>query len=147
MALRNGDESPSVVGVPLITPVVAFSDNPAGKTPLNTCQAVTGPLEKSGACEKATPTFPVKLWPGVITGPPLAIEIVAEVAELVPPAPEAEMLIVKVPLAVGVPVMTPFVFVKPEGNPVTVTDVTGAFSTSSNNMVPLKAAPTVPEKV
>lgn len=133
VALNDGDAVPSAVGVPVIAPVAGLSDKPEGSVPLETAQDVTGPFVKTGVCEKATPTFPVKDWPVVIAGAPPEIEIVAEPV-LVPPVPVAVMAIVKVPLVVGVPAMVPFELVSPEGSPVTLTEVTGAFSMSSNAM-------------
>jgi hypothetical protein len=51
-------------GVPEINPVEELIDNPDGK-PVADHELIV-PVE-AGVLEKPTPTFPVKVWPAVIT--------------------------------------------------------------------------------
>ena len=71
------------------------------------------------------------------------------VAELVPPGPVAVTEAVKMPAAVGVPLISPVLasIERPAGRPVAVHDVAGRFVESVKAGVWLNAVPTVPANV
>ena len=150
VAAKLAVNEPFAVGVPVIAPVVALSDSPAGN-PV-TLQDVAVRFTSSsrvGVCENATPTFPVKLCPATMIGGPTAIEIVAVVASLVPPGPVAVSEIVVLPLSCGVPVIAPVVVfsVAQLGNPVAAQLVTGRFVLLVSENVLLNATPKAPKAV
>jgi hypothetical protein len=149
-AVRLAVNAPFVVGVPVIAPVLALSDNPAGSpVAVHDVAGRSSASSRVGACVNATPTLPVKLCPAVILGAPIAIEIVAVVAALVPPGPAAVSVIVALPLSCGVPVIAPVVAfsVAQLGSPVAAQLVAGRFVLSVREKVLLKAVPTTPEAV
>ena len=100
---------PFVVGVPVIAPVVALSDNPAGKPvavhPLLARALV--PMVTVFAIVAATPLFRVLLNGAVvIVGPEFTTKVSSFVA--ISPSTSTNLTVkVKVPVAVGLPVISP----------------------------------------
>jgi hypothetical protein len=94
------------VGVPLSRPVDAFNVNPVGSVPLVTAQAIAGLPEAANICAYALP-----VWPDgngetvVITGAELTLRLIC--LDAVPKALVARTVRVLVPVAVGVPLMSP----------------------------------------
>lgn len=83
VARRSGAEVTMAVGVPVIAPVVAFRESPAGNVPEAMAHEVAGRVPASvsaGVCENATPTVPVKDWPAVIVGGKMAAMVMVPVA-------------------------------------------------------------------
>lgn len=65
VAVREGEDDPAVVGVPVMAPVEVLMESPAG-SPV-ALQLVIVPVAE-GVKEKACPTVPLADWPGVIEG-------------------------------------------------------------------------------
>jgi hypothetical protein len=159
VAVKLAVNEPFAVGVPVIAPVVVFSDSPAGSpvTPQDVAGRSSASLRVGVAEVNATPTLPAKLCPATMIGGPTAIDIVAVVAALVPPGPVAVSEIVVLPLSCGVPVISPVVVlsVAQLGKLVAAQLVTGRSGSGirlnppqpvSENVL-LNAVPTVPEAV
>jgi len=150
VARRSGAEVPMAVGVPVMAPVVALRESPAGNAPLAMAHEVAGrvlALVSAGVCENATPTLPVKDWPAVIVGGKTAAMVMVPVAwALVPPIPVAVKVMLPVNGSRGVPVIRPTDALKVahDGSAVHVHDVAGRLTESSNEAAPTKAEPTNP---
>lgn len=97
---------PAAVGVPLITPVVAFTASPAG-SPF--AEKVTGVLVPVMVYENGVPTTPLAVVGLVMTGAAAAIEKPTANGALVPLAFVAVTEMLKLPAAVGVPDKMPVV--------------------------------------
>jgi hypothetical protein len=140
---------PIAVGEPVMAPVEELIDNPAGRAVA--AHAVAGRSRASSSAifaENASPTLPVNVCPAVMSGTPMAMEIVA-VSVSVPPGPVAVMVIVVLPLSCGVPVIWPLLEVMEaqDGSPVADHDVTGRFVESVSENVLENASPTLPAPV
>ena len=150
VARRSGAEVTMAVGVPVMAPVVALRESPAGNAPLAMAHEVAGrvlALVSAGVCENATPTLPVKDWPGVIVGGKTAAMVMVPVAwALVPPIPVAVKVMLPVNGSRGVPVIRPADALKVahDGSAVHVHEVAGRLTESSNEARPIKAEPTKP---
>ena len=97
---------PLAVGVPLMAPVVVFSVRPAGRVPLDTEKVYgeTPPVTVMAGLLKAAPTSPEVVAGQLSEGPP---EMVNEHV-LAAATPLASFTwILKLPAAVGVPLMAP----------------------------------------
>jgi hypothetical protein len=141
---------PLSCGVPVISPVLELMEAQLGSPVAD--HEVTGRLVLSvseNVFENASPTLPDPVWFGGMIGVPSEIEKLTSVAGLVPPFPVAVMEAVKLPFAVGVPVIAPvLVFsVSPAGKPVALHESTGRSKESVSAIVPENATPTFPEKV
>jgi hypothetical protein len=129
---------PAAVGVPVMRPFVALMLKPAGRPlALNAVALLLAVIWKL----KAVPTEPLALAALVIAGRTGRIRI-SRLAEPAPPALVAEMFAVKLPAAVGVPVMRPFLalIVKPAGRPLALNVVALLLAVTWKE----KAVPTVP---
>lgn len=150
VAVKLAVDVPLVVGVPVMAPVAVFSASPAG-SPVALHEVAgrsAASSSESVADVKASPTFPVKLWPETMMGGPAAMEIAA-VSVSAPPGPVAVRVIVVLPVSWGVPVIAPVVVLRVAqlGNPVALQLVTGRLAESVRENVLLKASPTLPEPV
>ncbi len=149
VAVKEAVKLPFVVGVPVIAPVLVFSERPVGM-PM-ALHEVAGRSTASVSeivPENAFPTLPLKLCPATIMGDPIAMEIVA-VSVSDPPGPVAVSVIVALPLSCGVPVIVPVLVLIaiPAGNSVALHEVTDLFVLSVSENVLLNADPTLPEAV
>jgi len=140
---------PVVVGAPVMAPVVELIESPAGRPVA--AHAVAGRSRASSSerfAENASPTLPVNVCPAVMSGTPMAIEIVA-VSVSEPPGPVAVREIVVVSTSCGVPVISPVLELSDAqlGSPSALHDVTGRFVESVSENVLKNAAPTFPEPV
>jgi len=140
---------PIDVGEPVMAPVEELIDNPAGRAVA--AHAVAGRSRASSSAifaENASPTLPVNVCPAVMSGTPMAMEIVA-VSVSVPPGPVAVMVIVVLPLSCGVPVIWPLLEVMEaqDGSPVADHEVTGRLVLSVSENVFENASPTLPDPV
>ena len=149
VAVMEAVKLPFAVGVPVIAPVLAVMESPSG-SPV-TLQDVAGRSRASSSAmfaENASPTLPVNVCPAVMSGTPMAMEIVA-VSVSVPPGPVAVMVIVVLPLSCGVPVIWPLLEVMEaqDGSPVADHEVTGRLVLSVSENVFENASPTLPDPV
>src|SRR5437899_6888034 len=116
VALRVTVEAPALVGVPVMSPVVALSARPAGNlvalTLVGLCVALIRWVNASAIWPVAVPALVMTGVAGVI--------VTASVWGPVPPALVALRVTVEAPALVGVPVMSPVVSLsaRPAGNPV-----------------------------
>ena len=98
MAVTEVVNVPAAVGDPVMAPVVAFSDRPAG-SPV-AVQLVAGRFEESVRVTNSPngiPIPPVKDWPDVIIGVPAEMTNVTGTDELVSFGPSAIIIGEKVP--------------------------------------------------
>ena len=121
--------APAVVGVPEMTPVVAFNVSPAGSAPAVTAYVGAGVPLPTRVVEAALPTVNAGIVPLIVVGATGVAATVPVKVRLVEPA-----LLVAVtvklygPAVVGVPEMTPVVVfnVSPAGSEPPVTAYVGA---------------------
>ncbi len=107
LTVTPNDGAPAVVGVPLMTPLVAFRDNPAGSDPLLTVQLLYGgvPPLAPRVWEYATATSPPGSEVVKMVTPVMAMD---RFAVAVPPSLSVTVTVNEdVPVVVGVPLMTP----------------------------------------
>lgn len=101
----------AVVGVPVMAPVAAFSDSPAGNVPLASDQAYgVVPPDAVSVAEYATPTCPFGSEAVVMTGPVAGPMLNDRVVVLVCGGVAASVTLkagYTLPRAVGVPVTAP----------------------------------------
>lgn len=117
VAVRVTEEVPAVVGVPVITPVVVLTLNPAGKP---VALKLVGPLLAVMVYGLiATPLTPIAVVELVMTGV-ARLMVTVTVAVPVPEALVAPTTTGKTPAVVGVPVMAPVLelILNPAGKPV-----------------------------
>jgi uncharacterized protein YhfF len=107
---------PAAVGVPLITPVVALMESPAGRPG---AEKLVGQLFAAIVYWNDEPTAADSLVALVMTGTAWTLTAMASLAVPVPLALVAPMVTLDVPAAVGVPLITPVdVFMEsPAGSP------------------------------
>ena len=112
-------EVAAVVGVPVIAPVAAFSDTPAGKLPAETLNVYEPvPPVALTVCEYATPTVPF----GNVAGLTVIAALMVTAYARAPVAPRPSVAVtvkLEVAAVVGVPVMTPLAAFsdRPAGKP------------------------------
>ena len=142
-------EEPRPLGMPLITPVDELIDMPAGNpVAVHEIAGRSRASSMARVAEKGSPTLPLSVCPAVMSGTPMAMEIVA-VSVSVPPGPVAVMVIVVLPLSCGVPVIWPLLEVMEaqDGSPVADHEVTGRLVLSVSENVFENASPTLPDPV
>src|SRR5437899_10647633 len=116
VALTVTVEAPALVGVPVMSPVVALSARPAGNP---VALKLVGLFFPYTTLFRSTPTWPVAVPALVMTGV-AGVIVTASVWGPVPPAMVALRVPIEAAARVGVPVMSPVVALsaRPAGNPV-----------------------------
>jgi hypothetical protein len=106
VAVREGEDAPAVVGVPVMAPVEALMESPAGSPVAD--QLVMVPVAE-GVKENACPTVPLADCPGEMTGGGWIAEVIVKASDCV--SLPAEFVAVRdgedEPAVVGVPEIKP----------------------------------------